>query len=130
MKGFFTVFLLLTCCVVGVAQNAVRYDVEPTLEAIQSDYVKVWGELKEISGYRIQLGAFTGSNSKTAAEGERHTFLNHFPDIPAYISYAEPYFRLRVGDFYSRLEAYKRLLEIQTMYPNAYIVIEKVIYSE
>ena len=118
--GFFTI----------KAQNSVHYDIEPVIELIQADYVKCWQKIGETNGFRIQIAALTGTNSKTIAENESDTFKAQFPDIPTYITYLEPFFRIRVGDFFTRLEAYKMLLEIQTIYPGAYIISDKIQYLE
>jgi len=112
------------------AQQYVHYNVEPAVQTIQEDYVKTWSRVGEINGYRIQILAVTGANSRSTAETERYSFASRYPDIPSYLSYAEPYFRIRVGNFNTRLEAYKTLLDIQLNYPNAYIVPEKISYSE
>ncbi len=130
MKKISITLMLLICCIIGVGQNSVQYNVEPAIETIQNDYIKIWNKLGEINGYRIQIGALTGANSKNTAENERLKFQNLFPEIPAYITYMEPYFRIRVGNFYSRIDAYRVLLEIQATYPNAYIVPDKITYLE
>lgn len=130
MKKIFSTLLLVIVCVIGMAQNSVQYDVEPAIITIQNDYVKVWNKLGETNGYRIQIAAVTGTNSRSTAENERFAFQSRYPEIPAYISYMEPYFRIRVGNFSTRLEAYYIIKEIQGDYPNAYIVPEKITYSE
>ena len=121
---------MITLCLFGVAQNSVRYDVEPAIETIQNDFTRTWNKLGEVDGYRIQIVAVTGANSKSTAENERAAFLNHFPEIPAYLSYMEPYFRIRVGNFYTRLDAYRTLQDILYIYPNAYIVPDKIKYLD
>ncbi len=115
-------------CSLSMAQ--VTYDVEPAVETIQEDYIRAWGKVGEIKGYRIQILAFTGTNSRTTAESERALFTARYPEIPAYIVYTEPYFKIRVGNFYTRLEAYKVLMEIQETYPGAYITVDKIRYSD
>lgn len=121
---------MITLCLFAVAQNSVRYDVEPAIETIQNDFIRTWNKLGEVDGYRIQIMAVTGANSKNQAESERSAFQNQFPEIPAYLSYMEPYFRIRVGNFYSRLDAYRTLQEILSVYPNAYIVPDKINYLD
>ena len=108
----------------------VQYDVEPGIEAIQSDYVKVWERVGEMKGYRVQILAVTGTNSRNTVENERALFQARFPEVPAYISYKEPYFKIRVGDFMTRLDAYKMLVEVRDLYPGAYIIIDKIKYSD
>lgn len=128
MKKFLVTILLLEICVFSMAQ--VRYDVEPAVEVIQQDYIKAWEKVGEVKGYRIQIMAFTGINSRSTAESERSLFGSRYPEIPAYISYNEPYFKIRVGNFLTRLEAYKALLEIQESYPGAYVIPDKITYTE
>lgn len=130
MKKIFSTLALVVVCVIGMAQNSVKYDVEPAIMTIQNDYIKVWNKLGETDGFRIQIAAITGTNSRSTAENERFAFQSRFPEIPAYISYMEPYFRIRVGNFNTRLEAYYIIKEIESEYPNAYIVPEKITYSE
>ena len=128
MRNVIATFLLLAICMFSMAQ--VQYDVEPGIEAIQSDYVKVWERVGEMKGYRVQILAVTGTNSRNTVENERALFQARFPEVPAYISYKEPYFKIRVGDFMTRLDAYKMLVEVRDLYPGAYIIIDKIKYSD
>ncbi len=130
MRKIFVTAALIICCVLGWAQNSVRYNIETPIESIQEDYIRTWRRLGEIDGYRIQIAAVTGTNSKSTAESERYLFSSRYPSIPAYISFKEPYFRIRVGNYATRLEAYFALQEIRTSYPNAYIIPDKINYSE
>ncbi len=130
MRKIFLILLISTICTTLWAQSGVTIVQDPVIEQIQNSYIKAWNKVGETNGYRIQIVAVSGTNSKNTAESERSTFLNTFPEIPTYLSYAEPYFRIRIGDFKTRLEAYKTLVEIQVFYPNAYIVPDKIQYLE
>lgn len=129
MKKFFTIFILSILCSISLsAQNSVHYDVEPAITQIQDDYISNWKKVGEINGYRIQIAAFSGVNSKSQAEYARNSFNGQFPYIRSYLIYTEPYFKVRVGNYYSRLQAYKDLITIQLTYPSAYIVPDKISY--
>jgi hypothetical protein len=65
---------------------------------------------KTINGYREK------------AREVKSKFLQSFPYIEAYDSYQQPNFRIRVGDFRTRLQAIKFLKEIQSLFPSAFIV--------
>lgn len=130
MRTCIVTFLLIIFCAVSMAQTSVRYDVEPAIEKIQEDFISRWEQIGEVDGYRIQILAVTGTNSRSQAEGAKTTFEAQFPEIPAYMTYMEPYFRIRVGNFISRLEAFKTLTNIQWQYPNAYIIPDKIEYSD
>jgi len=62
-----------------------------------------------VRGYRIKIhfGA-----DKARAREVKARFIEHFPDIPAYEKYDQPNFNIRVGDFRTKLEAYKALILI------------------
>ena len=109
--------------------SQVRYTIEPEIKQIQSDYLKAWDKIDKINGYRIQVTAFSGNNSRNRAESERAAFQSNFPGISIYLSYSEPYFKLRAGNYLSRLDAYKDLKNIQLVYPNAYIVPDKIFFK-
>ena len=74
-------------------------------------------------GYRVQI--FYGSQ-RTKATEIRTEVLKKFPDIPAYIIYQQPNFKVRMGDFKTRLEAMKLLDAIRHEYAQAFIVKDEV----
>lgn len=128
MKKFVSLCFLTFFSLISFAQ--VQYSIEPMIEQIESDYIKAWDKVDKIDGYRIQITAFSGNNSRNRAEGEKVAFKSNFPGISVYLTYTEPYFKLRVGNYYTRLEAYKDLKRIQLTYPNAYIVPDKIFFRD
>lgn len=72
-----------------------------------------------LKGFRVQV--FFGSNRQAAYEAEAK-FLNEFPDVPAYVSYTEPNFKVQVGDFRTRLEAEKMQNELKDMFSTMFII--------
>lgn len=80
-----------------------------------------------IKGWRIQILFESGNNSKNIALKTIEGFNEYFPDIPAYLSFNEPYYKIRVGDYRSRLEAEYYLRKIIRKYPNAIYVKENKI---
>jgi hypothetical protein len=75
-----------------------------------------------IEGYRVQI--FFGDRDK--AQDTRVDFLRAHPEMGAYISYLAPNFRLRVGDFRTRLESEKFKTELLQRYPGSYIVKDEI----
>lgn len=73
-----------------------------------------------LSGWRIQIFFDSGANSKKKASEALRQFNEKYPDTDAYLSFKEPYYRVRVGDFRSRLEAEGFLRKVQAEYPNAF----------
>ena len=122
-------FILVIFTSFFAAQAQVQYDVEPKIEELMTKYTDIWKSVKKVQGYRIQVVAFSGTNSRIAAQGAEKEFTSKFNDIPCYLSYAEPNFRLRIGDFRNRIEALNALARIRVQYPGAFIVKEKVNYN-
>jgi hypothetical protein len=76
-----------------------------------------------IKGYRIKI--HFGSD-KTKAREVKAKFLAKYPEVPAYEKYDQPNFNIRVGDFRTKLEAYKFLKEIQVEFPSAFLVQDEI----
>jgi len=71
-----------------------------------------------LNGYRVQLSF----GKKDEVNQLRISFLQKYPEQSAYISYLQPNFRLRAGDFRTRMEAEQFKNKIIMGYPNCYIV--------
>lgn len=75
------------------------------------------------SGYRVQI--FFGSNRQAAYDAQAK-FINDYPEIPTYISYIEPNFKVQAGDFRTRLEAQKLQSELNGMFSTLFIIPTKI----
>jgi hypothetical protein len=80
-----------------------------------------------IKGYRIKI--HFGSD-KTKAREVKAKFLAKFPDVPAYEKYDQPNFNIRVGDFRTKLEAYRFLKVVQIDFPSAFLVQDEIEFPE
>ena len=74
-------------------------------------------------GYRVQV--FYGSDRKEAFS-EQARFRAMYPRIMTYITYREPNYRLKVGDFRTRPEAQAFLNELRANFPTLFIFREKI----
>jgi hypothetical protein len=81
-----------------------------------------------LDGYRIQIFFDAGNNSRSNAYKVKDEFLGISPDstISVYITFKEPYYRVRVGDFRTRLDAEGFLQLIKPSYPNAFPIKEQI----
>ena len=78
----------------------------------------------KIPGYRVQI--HFGSDREKAKD-VRTQFINKYVDTPAYEEYEQPHFKIRVGNFKTKLEAYKYLKEISLDFPSSFIVQDDII---
>lgn len=79
-----------------------------------------------ISGYRVQIYMASGNNALSDAEIVKKDFEQNFPELTAYITFREPYYRVRVGDYRTRLEANQLLKPIRKSYQDAWIIQDKI----
>jgi len=92
------------------------------IDSIVKLHVAYNKSLEGIQGYRVQIFFDAGNNSLNKAEAEAEQYQTLFPNDTAYISFTEPYYKVRVGDFRSRLEAEGYMHEILKDYPNAFVI--------
>jgi hypothetical protein len=102
---------------------------EPTADATQKvnekiDSIRVFNEsIKTAEGYRILI--YNG-NSSEASRDVRLQANELLPNIRTYIEWRAPSFKVKVGDFLDKLEAYYVLSELQKTFPSAILVPDKV----
>lgn len=77
----------------------------------------------ETPGYRIQI---TSNNDRSKIYGMRSEVYAKFSDIKNYLEYDQPYYRLRIGDFKTRLEARNYLERVIQHFPSAFIVTDDI----
>jgi len=104
-KIFLTVFILITIKV--FSQTAGNIEVIQSskindLVKLHSDYCE---NLKGIWGYRIQIFFDSGNNARAKAEKIKAEFINKYPEVEAYLVFQQPYFKIRVGDFLTPVDA-------------------------
>ena len=110
-----------------IGKDSLKMNADPRVTKLQQKYVEL-NKLKQSSaGYRIQVHF---GNEREKAKEIKTKFLQAFPDIPAYDSYQSPNFRVRVGDFRSKLEASKYLKQISASFPSSFIVTDNIKYPK
>lgn len=114
--------LLMPALTAG-AQARITGDVAVT--QMVKKHVELNGMVKTIPGYRVQIASFSGTNSKVSAFNLRDRFLLDYPAVQAYIVFDEPNFKVKVGDFRTRLEAYAFLQQIKEAY-KGYIIKDNI----
>ena len=79
-----------------------------------------------IDGFRIQIFEESGNNSSTHAREVISEFSLKYAEIPAYLTWQAPNFKVRVGDFSTRMEAEGFLNKIKKDYPIAWVIRDKI----
>lgn len=114
-------FFVITCKV--NAQQYTQVISSPDLDSLVEQHIASNTSNPVIPGYRIQI--FFGSERK-AANDAKTKFLQEYPDASAYLVYQQPYFKVRVGDFRTHLEAQSIFQKILQQFDNVFIVPDKI----
>ena len=125
--------ILLTLCALLSAQvlcaQTRKGRVEITGDVQVSELVKKHIEFNErmrtVPGYRVQIAALSGPNSRNQAFELKAKFKEEYPEFEVYIVFTEPNFRVKVGDFTNKLDAFVLMQRIKDRYPGT-IVKENV----
>ena len=117
--------LALAASIGTAAQAQVRVTGDVAVSQMVERHIELSSKVKTIPGYRVQIASFSGATSKTLAFDMRDRFVADYPEVQAYIVFDEPNFKVKVGDFRSRLEAYAFLQEIKEFY-KGYIVKDNI----
>lgn len=88
----------------------------------------VHNSAKAISGYRVRIFFDNKQTARTNSEATLDKFNKMYPEVAAYRSYVNPYFKVTVGDFRTKSEAMRLLQEIKVTFPSAFVVKENINY--
>ena len=78
--------------------------------------------------YRIRIFFDNKQTARNESEATMARFLKTYHGIPAYRTYANPYFKVSVGDFRTKSEAMEFLEEIKHNFPGAFVTKETISY--
>lgn len=129
MRRLFLLALCMTISAASLLAQSRKGTIEITGDVKVSELVKKHVEFNErlrtVPGYRIQIASLSGPNSRNQAFELKSQFKESYPDVEVYVVFSEPNFRIKVGDFTSKLDAYVFMQKIKDTYPGT-IVRENV----
>jgi hypothetical protein len=107
-------------------RGVVLYTYDSGIEELIEKYKKSNYSNSGVEGYRVQIFTGAGNDSKSKAESALQEFLSSFPDEVGYLTYQQPNFKVRCGDYRSKSEARKLMKKISYQYPGSYIVKDNI----
>jgi len=134
MKNIYTILLILLCtggAGKAAAQMKISYDAQDTSGIVvhadprlamvvkKKPVSAVRGGIYSAHGYRVQI--YNGSDRNQATQ-VKLDFMRRFPGVRTYMTYVQPQFRVKVGDFRSRAEAQKIYQQVNDIYTPCMIV--------
>lgn len=121
-----SVFVVMATFVFAQNTGSVHINQDYRIEELIAKQRSLYYEDSSFSGYRIHVFMEIGNEALKHAEEVKKQFERSFPDIPIYLTYAEPYFRLRAGDFRNRVEAEKCLRRIKPRFKEAFVTADMI----
>ncbi|RAW03385.1 SPOR domain-containing protein [Pseudochryseolinea flava] len=120
--------------VVTTADNSKPEDKKPTsyVEPKVAVNKKLDGVLDSISSINLSKNSIDGftiqvySGKREEALNAKKTLTNAFPDLQSEVQFTEPIFRVKVGKYYTRLDAQQDYSEVKRFFPAAIIIPEKI----
>ena len=105
-----------------VSQNALIDDENDSrIDSLVSKQIQINSLKKGVDGFRVQIH-HNQSQSREESQKVRARFSQDFPHLKTYLEFKSPYYKIQVGDFITRIEAYKIQKEISKKYRGTYIV--------
>ena len=83
-------------------------------------------EGKLVNGFVIQV--YTGNN-RDRANAIRRKMDDYFPELSPKISYYQPNFRVKAGQFTDRLEAHRVFKDVKEEFPKALLIPERFTFE-
>lgn len=100
---------------------------DPSIDYLLMKHEEGAIEKKTIAGYRVQLIA---NPTKASVVKVKTQFLGIHPDAKIYMTYFQPNYRLRVGDFKTKMEANQYLKTILHDFPAAWVVNDTIVIQQ
>ncbi len=99
---------------------------DPRVDQLVNKHIQINQADKTMDGYRIQLFSDSGNNSKNKAQAALDEFHAKFPATGVYLTFKSPNYQVRAGDFRTKLDAQRFLIEISAEYSNAFIITDQI----
>ena len=118
-----TCLLSISC----VAQNGfLILDQDTRIDTLLLKQRQIHANDSTIDGYRVQIFMELGNDALKHADSVREVFKKKYPDVPVYLVFGQPYYRLRVGDYRTRLEAENMYQRLKKKYKNAFVTADRI----
>jgi len=128
MKRFFLIVILSALAFCGFAQNRGSLHViqDSKIAQLMKRQRDVYAVSNTLNGFRVQIFMEIGNEAVDHANLVKKEFEELHPELPIYLSYEQPYYRLRAGDFRNRVEAEKYLRILKPQYSLAFVTADVI----
>lgn len=104
----------------------VKVHAKSSIKKLVEKHKKVNEKYYKTDGFRVQVFSVSGANSRDRANLMKAEFLQKYPDAEVYIVYHAPSYKVRLGNFRTKLDALGYLQTIKDSYPFAFVAVDKI----
>ena len=109
-----------------VAEGKTEIIQDSRVALLVNKHIQVNKAVNTIEGFRIQIFSDSGINSKNNAQAVHDEFQARFPEMAVYLTFKSPNYKVRIGDFRTRLDAQRFFIQLTIDYPNAFIISDQI----
>lgn len=110
-----------------MAQNGfLRLQQDPRIDSLIMKQRQIYANDSTIDGFRVQIFMELGNDAVRHADSVKAVFETYYPEVPIYLVFGQPYYRLRVGDFRTRLEAENQFQQLKNEFPNSFVTADRI----
>ena len=117
-----TLSIVFSLCFSLQGKSQIKVIADGRLQTILERHIEYNEMSRTLQGYRIKVNSFTGTNAKAKAFALKDELINTYPNTRAYVSFDEPNFIVKCGDFVTRLDAYNLFKHIKPQISSAIII--------
>jgi hypothetical protein len=115
---FYTLTLIITTCCMRAQDAKVRVSQDPKFEQLLNEKRKSNVSASVNDRYKIQIFSGDSENAKKTLRA----FKQEFTDIDGTIVFNTPNYKVWVGNFKTRIEAERHLVDIRKKYKNVLLI--------
>lgn len=117
-KALYTLLLLISACNIDAQEQNITLNQDPKFEQLLNEKRKINASISVNDSYKIQI--FSGKSEE--AKKTLSDFKQEFKNIDGTIIFNTPNYKVMVGNFKSRIEAERNLVDIKRRYKNVFLI--------
>ena len=120
-RSFIVLFFLTASSQLIAQQGVVSIDQDKAIIKL----LEFKKDLSTLNAFTIQIYSGSSGSARSEAQSTKNQVTSLFPDWSNSIEYEQPNYKIRVGNFRTRLEADRALMTVKKSYANAFILQPK-----
>lgn len=117
----FMALLLFSSTLAIAQQGVVTIDQDKEIDRL----LEFKKDLSTVNAFTIQIYSGSSGSARSEAQSTKNQVTSLYPEFSNYIEYEQPNYKIRVGNFRTRLEADRALMTVKKTYSNAFILQPK-----